>query len=60
MKNSPGRAANCRASICPIDKSIKLQAPSSKLQAPSAKRQAPSVRQYVTLTQDVGVRQFGT
>jgi len=51
--NSPGRAANCRASICPIDKSIKLQAPSSKLQA-------PSVRRYVALTQDVGVRQFGT
>ena len=39
--NSPGRAANCRASICPIDKSIKLQAPSSKL------------RQYVALTQYV-------
>ena len=51
MKNSPGRAANCRASICPIDKSIKLQAPSSKLQA-------PSVRQYVALTQDVVVRQY--
>ena len=48
--SSPGRAANCRASICPIDKGLKLQAPSSKLQA-------PSVRQYVTLTQDVGVRQ---
>ena len=31
--SSPRRAANCRASICPIDKSIKLQAPSSKLQA---------------------------
>jgi len=46
MKNSPGRAANCRASICPIDKSLKLQAPSSK-------PQAPSVRQYVALTQDV-------
>jgi hypothetical protein len=30
-----------------------------KLQAPSTKRQAASVRQYVTLTQDVGVRQFG-
>ena len=30
MKNSPRRAAFCRASICPIDKSIKLQAPSSK------------------------------
>ena len=38
MKNSPGRAANCRASICPIDKSLKLQATSSKLQAPSNKR----------------------
>ena len=31
--NSPGRAANCRASICPIDKGLKLQATSSKLQA---------------------------
>ena len=28
--NSPRRAAFCRASICPIDKSIKLQAPSAK------------------------------
>ena len=28
--SSPGRAANCRASICPIDKSIKLQAASAK------------------------------
>jgi len=36
--SSPGRAANCRASICPIDKSLKRQAPSSKRQAPSAKR----------------------
>ena len=36
--NSPRRAANCRASICPIDKSLKLQAPSSKQQAPSNKR----------------------
>ena len=36
--SSPGRAANCRASICPIDKGLKLQAPSSKLQAASAKR----------------------
>ena len=27
--NSPGRAANCRASICPIDKGLKLQAPSA-------------------------------
>ena len=51
--SSPGRAANCRASICPIDKGLKLQAPSSKLQAPSSKLQAPSVRQYVALTQDV-------
>ena len=34
----PGRAANCRASICPIDKSTKLQAPSRKPQAPSRKR----------------------
>ena len=33
--SSPRRAAFCRASICPIDKSIKLQAPSSKPQAPS-------------------------
>ncbi len=31
--SSPGRAANCRASICPIDKSLKLQAPSRKRQA---------------------------
>ena len=28
--------------------------------ASSTKHQAPSVRHYVTLTQDVGVRQFGT
>ena len=28
--NSPRRAANCRASICPIDKGLKLQAPSAK------------------------------
>ena len=42
--SSPRRAANCRASICPIDKSSKLQ--------------APSVRQYVALTQDVVVRQY--
>ena len=41
--NSPGRAANCRASICPIDKGLKLQAPSSK-------PQAPSVRQIVAAT----------
>ena len=46
MKNSPGRAANCRASICPIDKSLKLQAPSSKLRHFVA-------RHYVTLTQDI-------
>ena len=45
--SSPGRAAFCRASICPIDKSSKPQAPSSKL------------RRYVALTQDVVVRQFG-
>ena len=45
MKNSPGRATNCRASICPIDKSLKLQ--------------APSVRRYVTLTQDVVVWLLG-
>ena len=44
--NPPRRAANCRASICPNDKGLKLQ--------------APSVRQYVALTQDVGVRQFGS
>ena len=31
--SSPGRAANCRASICPIDKSSKQQAPSRKRQA---------------------------
>ena len=31
--SSPRRAANCRASICPIDKSLKHQAPSSKHQA---------------------------
>jgi len=31
--NPPRRAANCRASICPIDKGLKLQATSSKLQA---------------------------
>ena len=31
--SSPRRATNCRASICPIDKSSKLQAPSHKLQA---------------------------
>jgi len=58
-----------------LDKSLKLQAPSSKLQAPSRKRQAcdklsqrryvaltqdVGVRRYVTLTQDVGVRQFGS
>ena len=43
--NSPRRAAFCRASICPIDKSIKLQ--------------APSVRRYVTLTQDVVVWLLG-
>jgi len=36
--SSPERAANCRASKCPIDKSLKLQAPSSKLQAASSKR----------------------
>ena len=36
--SSPGRAANCRASICPIDKSLKLQAPSSKPQAPSVRQ----------------------
>ena len=35
------------------------EAPSNKLQATSSKPQASSVRQYVTLTQDVGVRQFG-
>ena len=40
MKNSPGRATNCRASICPIDKSLKRQAPSLKQQAPSSKVQA--------------------
>ena len=28
--NPPRRAANCRASICPIDKGLKLQAPSHK------------------------------
>ena len=28
------RATNCRASICPIDRSTKLQAGGSKLQAP--------------------------
>ena len=44
--NPPRRAANCRASICPIDKSSKPQAPSSKL------------RRYVALTQDVGVRRY--
>jgi len=32
-KNSPGRAANCRALKCPIDKSSKRQASSSKQQA---------------------------
>ena len=48
MKNSPGRAANCRASICPIDKSLKLQAPSSKLQAPSSKLQATSHKPQAT------------
>ena len=53
MKNPPGRAANCRASKCPIDKSSKRQASSSKQQAPSSKLQAPSVRQFVALTQDV-------
>ena len=47
--SSPRRAANCRASICPIDKSLKLQAPSSKLQACDKL----SLRRYVTLTQDV-------
>ena len=47
--NSPGRAANCRASICPIDKSLKLQAPSRKRQACD---KLP-LRHYVTLTQDV-------
>ena len=40
INNSPRRAAFCRASICPIDKGLKLQAPSSKLQAPSSKLQA--------------------
>jgi len=49
MKNSPGRAANCRASICPIDKSLKQQAPSAKRQACDKL----SLRQYVTLTQDI-------
>ena len=38
--SSPGRATNCRASICPIDKSLKRQAPSLKQQAPSSKVQA--------------------
>ena len=47
--NPPRRAAFCRASKCPIDKSSKRQAPSLKLQAP---------RQYVTLTQDVVVRRY--
>ena len=61
--NSPGRAANCRASICPIDKGLKHQAPSSKLQATSVRQfvaltQDVGVRQYVTLTQDVGVRRY--
>ena len=73
MKNSPGRAANCRASICPIDKSLKPQAPSSKLQATSHKPQAATfcraslchidtrywLRRYVTLTQDVVVWLLG-
>ena len=49
--SSPRRAANCRASICPIDKGLKLQAPSHK-------RQAPSVRQYVALTQYIVVRRY--
>jgi hypothetical protein len=30
-----------------------------KKKATSSKRQAASVRQFVALTQDVGVRQFG-
>ena len=58
MKNSPGRATNCRASICPIDKSLKQQAPSNKLQASSAKLRQIVARQYVALTQDVGVRRY--
>ena len=58
-KGENGRATNCRASICPIDKSLKLQASSNKLQASSAKPQAPSVRRYVTLTQDVVVWLLG-
>ena len=36
--SSPRRAANCRASICPIDKSLKRQATSSKPQAASRKQ----------------------
>ena len=55
----PRRAANCRASICPIDKSLKLQAPSSKLQAPSSKLRHFVARHYVTLTQDVVVWLLG-
>ena len=51
--SSPGRAAFCRASICPIDKSHKLQAPSSKPQAASAKLRHFVARHYVALTQDV-------
>ena len=47
------RATNCRASICPIDKSLKLQAPSRKRQACD---KLP-LRHYVTLTQYVVVRQ---
>ena len=64
--SSPGRAANCRASICPIDKSLKLQAPSSKLQAATFCRASLChidtrywLRRYVTLTQDVVVWLLG-
>jgi len=61
MKNSPRRAANCRASICPIDKSHKPQAPSSKPGGGGGElARATSLRQFVTLTQDVVVRQFGS
>ena len=49
--NSPRRAANCRASICPIDKGLKLQAPSSKLRRYVALTQYVVVRQYVILTE---------
>ena len=51
--NSPRRAAFCRASICPIDKSIKLQAPSFKRATlchidRSSKRQASSPKQQAS------------